>query len=237
MRKVARSGLGAQPGTGGTDSTGQIGPATIRPPIPESGARAPAGLTLSRTNPRSKHALRRIAQRNPCEDGGGAVASQRRRQDPVSGPSATRRGRGCQSVAAGSSHTSQSPAKPTPPPHARFAHQSERMSYQARHDRLGRAAVVSPGAGQRYSCWAEASVVLSAQRELFGAATPKLVGDRKQVRRLAASPDRHARQRDRHRVPHLRHPMMFETPLTAVESGALGVTAGDYQRDAGAGRG
>lgn len=26
--------------------------------------------------------------------------------------------------------------------------------------------------------------------------------------------------------PHLRHLMMFETPLTAVESGALGVTAG-----------
>jgi len=61
----------------------------------------------------------------------------------------------------------------------------------------------------------------SAQRELSGAATPKLVGDRKQVRRLAASPNRHARQRDRHRVPHLRHLMMCETPLTAVESGAL----------------
>jgi hypothetical protein len=165
MRKVARSGLGAQPGTGGTDSTGQIGPATIRPPIPESGARAPAGLTLSRTNPRSKHALRRIAQRNQCEDGGGAVASQTRRQKPpgssertVGYPARSRLPIGrCGllthiAIAGQANSTSTRPlrtpirAHELPSPH-------DRLGRVARACRVERPRLLSPGATARATPW------------------------------------------------------------------------------------
>jgi hypothetical protein len=42
IRRLAASGRGAHCGSGGTRSTGQVGPATIRPAIPDSPAVAEA---------------------------------------------------------------------------------------------------------------------------------------------------------------------------------------------------
>jgi hypothetical protein len=63
-RRLAASGRGAHAGWGGTISTGQVGPATIRPAIPECNSLPPAALhAVKHSRPAISSAAIRMSRR------------------------------------------------------------------------------------------------------------------------------------------------------------------------------